>query len=70
MEEMLTNSIEIDDLAKIKQHFKESNNSENLIFKSCIPKVCLDEPCKIGVDEAGRGPVLGMVNFYFSLNRA
>lgn len=34
-------------------------NSENFKLFSSIPGVCLTEPCVLGVDEAGRGPVLG-----------
>ena len=30
-------------------------------LQSSIPDVCLGEECFMGIDEAGRGPVLGMV---------
>ena len=35
------------------------NTSESLVFKSNIPEVTKSEPCILGIDEAGRGPVLG-----------
>ena len=35
------------------------DNSRNLTLKSVIPEVSLSEPCCVGIDEAGRGPVLG-----------
>jgi len=36
-----------------------SNNTKNFRLFSDIPQVCKESPCVLGVDEAGRGPVLG-----------
>jgi len=38
--------------------YKEDNNKNFKLFSN-IPDVCKTEPCVLGVDEAGRGPVLG-----------
>ncbi|XP_014205574.1 ribonuclease H2 subunit A [Copidosoma floridanum] len=40
-------------------YFEKRDHSVNQLHQSEVPQICKDEPCQLGVDEAGRGPVLG-----------
>ncbi|XP_039283157.1 ribonuclease H2 subunit A [Nilaparvata lugens] len=49
----------INSSSDFKELFQIRDNSENLILSSNVPELCKTEKCMLGVDEAGRGPVLG-----------
>lgn len=46
-------------LDELGPYIQQQDNAKNFVHFSDIPKICFDEPCMLGVDEAGRGPVLG-----------
>lgn len=53
----------VDSLQSLGPFISQQNNAQNFVHFSKIPQQCFDEPCMLGIDEAGRGPVLGNLNY-------
>lgn len=60
--EVIIDPSKINCLQALGPYIATKDNSESFQYFSDIPKLCFEKPCILGVDEAGRGPVLGKMN--------
>ena len=51
-----------DPLDAVRTHLSSDEN--DILIRSVIPEMSLTEECIVGIDEAGRGPVLGEYFIY------
>ncbi|CAG9767233.1 unnamed protein product [Ceutorhynchus assimilis] len=59
MDNPKSDPVVITNLSTLESFLSESANFRNVSYISPIPEVCKEYPCILGIDEAGRGPVLG-----------
>lgn len=54
--------VKLDDLSQPESMVEAriSNKNQSQVIMSTIPSICKIEECIVGIDEAGRGPVLGI----------